>query len=147
MKNKEEYFVWIAAVLLVSVLVAIVIGSYRDGLKKEAKRAEKEKTRIVFGDYVKLTILECGAIRDKYSKKDIEGLGEFYKQMITCDEIARGFYLKYSLIRHKQQMYMVHWTWASGKEKAHIYEVNVPYCVIGTDKAEYSVVESCESIP
>lgn len=113
----------------------------------EARRVEYEKTRIVFGDYVRLTRLDCNEIRKDYPKKLTKGLQDFDLGLTSCGETYANFYLKYSLIRYKQTMYKVFWDWANEEHEAQITRYNVPYCVIGTDKAEFAVEQPCEKIP
>jgi hypothetical protein len=149
-KEKEDVtwfgiaFIVIAVVSIISV--AVYLGE-KSSEESDKRQAEYEKTRIVFGDYVKLTKLSCGIIKKEFSKKLTKGLEDFDTNLMSCGETYSNFYLRRSLIRYKHQMMMVDWEWAYDNQDAKILKYNVPYCVIATDIAEFPVAEPCERIP
>lgn len=107
----------------------------------------KKSTKIVHGDYVKLTILDCKEL-NKYPEKYTSGLEKLDLSLISCGEAFPQFYLKYSSIKYKQVMYRVNWVPADKDlANAKIKEYNVPYCVVGALDKHISVQEECSRIP
>lgn len=118
--RKELYVVLgtITFALLIGLIGVVKIQKMEE--RDRAKYAEQAKVQVVFGDYAKLTRIACDEKR-------------FWTE---CGVTYPDFFLRRSLIRIKQVMYRAD---VSGE----IIQLNVPYCVIATDKAEFAVLEEC----
>lgn len=147
-KFDKYAFFTIIPLMLIGV-VWFFVHMHNLEVKSDQERAEYELThpRIVFGDYVKLTRIDCRTVEKMYPKEYLRGLDHFHWSSISCAETYSGFYLKYSLIRYKQEMFQVYIKLADKTSPSEVLEFNVPYCVIGTDKAEFTVNEECSRIP
>src|SRR5579864_1377615 len=102
-------------------------------------------------EFIELTRLECHPIKDIFKKSDFKNVKDlswdFISTLNSCGEIGEGFFLRKSLIRYKQRTFYHNPIWGkNGSNEITEINYNIPYCVVGTDKAEVPVEQKCEDI-
>lgn len=150
-KRDSEYDLWFIGGIIAGGLI-IIGGMFYTIHRGDAERETREAAyleahpRIHFGDFVKLTRMNCRSVKEMIPKTFLRGLDPWYLSSTMCRETYSNFNLRTSLIRHKQEMFMVYIRLSDKKNPAEILELNVPYCVIATDLKEFPVKEKCGDI-
>lgn len=142
---------WTAVLFTVLVLAGGSYGCWssikNDRIKYDKLEEEFNKTNIIFGEYVRLTRVRCKPAEEYYTQEDLSGLEGFERWTTICAETFKDFYLRRSLIRYKQKMYRgAIQTYVPHESLAELLEINIPYCLIGTDVSEFAVLEDCDRI-
>ena len=90
--------------------------------------------------------MKCEELRDIYTKEHLVNIREIDQSLTVCGITFKNLHLRKSLIRYKQQMFRHGAKFNKDGKKIVGFKHNIPYCVIGTDKAEISVKQECKDI-